>query len=618
MFKNKDNRVMKKKTYMGIMLAGLVSLTGGAQEQLKKEITLDKDFVPVEKKAVKKSALPKVLKPVKSKKHAQLNYSNWAQPTAVSTEIPTMLPYGYRTSHIFSNKRGYINLGAGTQLNMTGSLGYRFVDDATFKVSGWLQHNSTWSGKNSTRALSPLAVEEEMLKQQFNDNVVGLDLEKNFSAGTLNVDASVHVDNFNYYRGAAQVWNKKKQTLLDANVAGAWNGHASIADHELRYDVALKYNHAGYNRTYLQDFDGGAKENYLKASIGGNYALNESSAYGLDASVDYLNRKAKLLVGNAIVDNMTMISLSPYYATTGDHLTARLGAMVNFSFGDGAKIRLAPQVKIDYEVTSGFSIFAHAGGGKWFNTIASMAALNRYSDPMAGYENSFSPVDAEFGFNIGPFYGFKARLLGGYGMFKHHMVAYLPSSHHYQLAGQRYFPLSTMGNSAFYAPVYYKGLSTRGYKVGAELSYQYRSLVEVSLKGVYSPQDKEIDADKTYSGYLLGLDMASYVIDAGVKVNPIKPLSVNVGLEYRGKRRAINEVLSGTSTTLAGGVNYSYEYSWLKMKNVCNLTAGASYRFDKSLTLWLQAANLLNRRHDILYGMGAQRLSVMGGIGFVF
>ena len=65
MFKNKDNRVMKKKTYMGIMLAGLVSLTGGAQEQLKKEITLDKDFVPVEKKAVKKSALPKVLKPVK-------------------------------------------------------------------------------------------------------------------------------------------------------------------------------------------------------------------------------------------------------------------------------------------------------------------------------------------------------------------------------------------------------------------------------------------------------------------------------------------------------------------------------------------------------------------------
>ena len=45
----------------------------------------------------------------------------------------------------------------------------------------------------------------------------------------------------------------KKQTLLDANVAGAWNGHASIADHELRYDVALKYNHAGYNRTYLQD-----------------------------------------------------------------------------------------------------------------------------------------------------------------------------------------------------------------------------------------------------------------------------------------------------------------------------------------------------------------------------
>ena len=81
-----------KKIYVSILAAAFVAMPALAQENLQKEITLPKDFVPVVKKPVKKSALPRVLKPVKSDEGKVIGFTDWAEPTAVSVEIPTMLP----------------------------------------------------------------------------------------------------------------------------------------------------------------------------------------------------------------------------------------------------------------------------------------------------------------------------------------------------------------------------------------------------------------------------------------------------------------------------------------------------------------------------------------------
>ena len=69
---------------------------------------------------------------------------------------------------------------------------------------------------------------------------------------------------------------------------------------------------------------------------------------------------------------------------------------------------------------------------------------------------------------------------------------------------------------------------------------------------------------------------------------------------------------------------YGYSFSEVECKgplslsDVVNLRAGASYRFDKTLTLWVQAANLLNKQWDVTMGMGAQKLGFMGGLQLVF
>ncbi len=634
-----------KKIFVCICTLSIMGLGGYAQE-LNKEITLEKDFVPVEKKATKKNALPVVIQPAKNETPTTLKYSDWAQPTAVATSIPTMLPYGYRTSHIFSDKRGYFDFGVGTQLNIAGSAGYRLIDKPETQLGVWLQHTSTWSGKNTTTFIP----DGEKLKQKYNDNVLGLDFSHQFSKGLLDAGATVHFDKFNYYGGLNRVWNSEwdlggivpidnsynwdddKQSFLDIALRGKWQSRINIADRDFDYYVGMRFNHAGYSKSFTTEYDG-AKENHITANVGASYQLSGAAGLGADVAVDYLNRKYKSEWNDRVADDMTMITLHPYYSYVGERASASLGVNLNFSFNDGAAIRVAPNVKIDYKFVDGAALYAVAQGGKHLNTLSSMAAVNRYSDPLGGYGNTFVPIDAEAGFKIGPFRGFSLKLYGGYGIFKNDQLVVLPynlfagpesGNLMYHNAFYYHNPHIMLSENQFFAPVYYRGLNTRGMKFGAELNYKYRSLAELDVKAVFAPQSKDLDG-KYIKGYTLGLDRAKTVVNVDLKVNPLRALTVNVGFDYRGGRYNINDYYMEYSFAEwhddGSQIDNRYQFAssgTFDLADVLNLRAGASYRFDKTLTLWVQASNLLNKQWDVTMGMGAQKLGFMGGLQLVF
>jgi outer membrane cobalamin receptor len=161
----------------------------------------------------------------------------------------------------------------------------------------------------------------------------------------------------------------------------------------------------------------------------------------------------------------------------------------------------------------------------------------------------------------------------------------------------------------------YKVIDGRGYFVAAEVNYKYRSLIEFTANLKYAPHDDEIYSnDKHYNNYKLGVDHASTVANIDIKVNPWRPLTLNAGLEYRGGRMA----LFGNRSYYDGDIVIPENYNFLKMDDVINLHAGANYRLNSTVALWLDAHNLLNRRYDILYGMGAQRIGFMGGVSLTF
>ena len=116
------------------------------------------------------------------------------------------------------------------------------------------------------------------------------------------------------------------------------------------------------------------------------------------------------------------------------------------------------------------------------------------------------------------------------------------------------------------------------------------------MRFTYSPQDED-------EGCVLGLDRPEYVVDANISVMPIDKLAINLGYEMRGNR-------SMWGYQIVDGKDY---WEQTPLENAMNLKVGASYRLLDNLTLFVDANNLMNKQWDVLYGQGAQKLSVMGG-----
>ena len=610
-----------KKIYIAMLLAAFTLAGAHAQDntKLNKEITLEKDIAPLEKKAVKKNELPKVKKPTTTGTKTQLNYSDLTSPIEVPTTIPTLLPYGYRTAHNFSDKRGYLDVGGGTQANFKVSFGYRFIDEEREKLGVWLNHNSTWNGKNSSKAIT---LESNRNKQKFNDNTLGIDYSKGIGNGTLTLGGQAHVDIYNLYGGWNSLtldsapnsgddnytltrppydWNSEKQTFFDFNLSAGWASKFMVRDTPLKYNVSLQYGHAAYDKSFNDLYNHGAHDNWGIVNLGGSYDLSELNTLGLNIKGEYLRRGSNAKTGSMSdkFDEVGLITLTPTYTIRGDMFKLQLGLNAHISFSDGAAFRLSPNVRANLALVDGFSLFANALGGKLLGyRVPTHYANHRYDMPLLMYGSIYTPIDAEAGFKVGPFQGLSAKVSLGYAI-----VKCQPGICYWMTYPEQAVEMGMMST--------YKVMDGRGYYLNAEVNYKYRSLIEASASIKYAPHDNEMfESDSHYNGYKLGVDRASTVSNIDIKVNPWRPLTVNAGLEYRGGRMAL------FNTYNAAQDDFAYEF--VKMGDVINLHAGANYRLNSSVNLWLQAHNLLNRRYDILYGMGAQRIGVMVGAGFTF
>lgn len=624
---------MKKNIYIAMLLAAFAVYSVNAQDkpqQLTKEITLEKDIAPLEKKAVKKNELPKVKKPASTGPKTSLGYSDLTTPIEVPTSIPTLLPYGYRTAHNFSDKRGYLDIGAGTQANFRVDFGYRVINEENEKLKFWLNHNSTWNGKNSSKVITDDA---NRLKQKFNDNIIGVDYSRGIGKGILTLGAAAHIDNYNYYGGwksltlplyneqpetwkALYDWDKDKQTFIDFRINAGWKSQLMLLDKPLKYNVGLEYGHAAYDKSFNELYKHGAHDNWGNIILGGSYDINELSTAALGIKGEYLRRgtKARVNAADDLFDEVGMITLSPTYTIRGDMFKLQLGVNAHISFSDGAVLRLSPNVRANLALVDGFSLFANALGGKYLGyRVPTHYANHRYDSPLLMYGSIYNPLEAELGFKVGPFQGLSAKASIGYAIVKDQPGIWYRSDYPGTVFN---LPLKT-GMMCTYTVI-----DGRGYYLNAEVNYKYCSLIEATAAIKYAPHDDEFFAsDKHYNNYKLGVDRASTVGNFDIKVTPWRPLTVNLGLEYRGGRMALfgnqpNYDVFEEPEVYAPLI-YS-PYTFVKMDDVINLHAGANYRLNNNLSLWLQAHNLLNRRYDILFGQGAQRIGCMAGVSLTF
>lgn len=571
-----------------ILLLSLASVANAQEKTLTKEITVETDFVPVEQKATKLNVQPAVKKTSVPKK--TLSYSDWNSMVDFPHTINKFEPYGYKTTYPFSTADGYIDAGIGSQLNIVGSAGYHFIDDKKHSLSAWLQHTSTWSGKNSSQL-----VEENPLKQKYNDNVVGANYSHRFTTGTLSASAFYHYDHFNYFGANDKLLytDTKDQTVNEFGITARWAKPVAKPD-KPQFVAQLRFNHFGYTENIIEKLNG-LKENHIALDLGSEGSFG-SFSLGINASADYLHYTNLSIEDKS--EWLGMIKASPYIRYNIGNLQFKGGINVDLSAHDGSSVKLSPNINILYKAIDGTTIYADITGGKRLNTLSRFHSLCRYMAPDIALGSSFTPINAEVGVKIGAFSGFYAKPFFAYGVFKD---AVLPYSQRKAISNTG-TGLTEIDVVTPY--VFMQKYEIKGWKAGIELGYNYNGLVDLKAGVSYSPQDKD-------KGYSTGFDRAEMIANAQVKFTPIKPLSITIGYELRANRCYYNNY---------GSIGTPPIESWGKteLDNINNLSLDASYRINKTFGVFIHASNLLNQQWDEFVGIGAQKINVLAGVSVQF
>ena len=141
----------KKKTRYSVKTVCLLAMCGvalfaNAQEDKKKEqdlnrqMTLEREYDPSVQDASKVNTLPQVKEPEVRK--IPIDYSDYTLAMDPAQQISVLPSGNIMTQMDYNKRRGYLRLGAGTYMNLNGDFGYHALSTATDQLSIAFSHRS--------------------------------------------------------------------------------------------------------------------------------------------------------------------------------------------------------------------------------------------------------------------------------------------------------------------------------------------------------------------------------------------------------------------------------------------------------------------------------------------
>lgn len=594
---------------MSLALSGVLfpAMAQSGDEELQKAIVVETDYQPELLKSTRLGTNPATLEEKQTK--ISLDYSDWAIPAKVDPLVVTQTVDDFAEKFKYSDKRGYATFGMGNYLNIVGNAGYRIVDKDNTQFGVWLQHNST-SGltdglyKNINEAY-------KYSRQYVIEDRVGLDFSNVFSKGVLKAETSYHFDRFNYYGSGTSLPGNTRQVVNEFNINALWRGE-SVNDNQVSYYIGAEYNYFGNKfgfRNFCYDtgfFDEGLTENILNINGGAEFLLGGSDFAGADLAFQYLGyRNLQGNVSGGIYEtteniggkSFGMLSVTPYYSHRTDNMNLRIGAHVDLSFDNGTFFRIAPDVRFDWEMSRMFSLYASATGGNEIHTFHNVAARNRYVNPSLMLPTSYTMVDAEAGLNFGLFKGFTITPFVGFAVVRDALVTAFTSADN-----NMNYPEPTAATT-------YQAVDMNGAKMGLKTAYNYSDKVEFKAAYTFAPQG-------TKSGYQLADNRPEHVVDAKLKVTPIRQLDLYVDYRFMGGRRVLNTHYYPMMGSEQPATMMSE--TTIDLGTFSDLGFGAAYRFTDMFSAYCRLNNLLNRHQQLYYGMYAQHFNFLVGAAVNF
>lgn len=569
---------MKKLYITAIALA--LATVGFAQTPdslLRRQLELERDFNPTLMDADKINSLPALREPFVRK--ANTNYSAWAGRITPPLEIALPRPGSIMTEIPFNKRRGYLSFNAGNYTNLDGAFGYRIVENEKNNLVFTFIHNST---NGDTKYNQPVEPKEN--KTYFMDNEGALSYRHRGDALTFNTELSYFHSLFNYYGNRfsnTPLYNDENQSL------GVFNAKVGIDSHEtdfMNYKGYILFRNFSTKYGETLDVDG-IKGNEISAMVGLEKPFGDTeNKVGIDGNISSAFYSGDL-------DNYFLITAAPYFLVGNRSSFAKLGADVLFQNYNGSKIRVAPNVKLQWGVNEHSSLYANIHGGFKDNTFLEMIQESRYIRPYGSVLPSFTILDMEAGIKIGEVDGFRFDIFGGYKK---------TDDEHFLVLNNK--DITAEGTPGPYREVLkpiYGDISHA--HIGGMIQSNFWAPLDLSLrikKNFYNLDevhfdDQQIEDAKAYN-------KPEFEVDLRAVIKLTNQLQITA-----------NYYLAGDRWTYFDGAN-------IKMDNINDLNAGVIYHLSDAFSVNLRANNLLSQKYDIWYGHPAQRLNASGGFSFRF
>ena len=349
-----------KKTF--VIIAALALSTGlFAQTQdslLRRQMELEREFNPTLLDADKINSLPALREPTIQK--ANTNYSTWAGRVTPPIEISLPRPGSIMTDIPFSTKKGYLFLNAGNYANINGAFGYRLVEDEKNNLSFSFLHNST-NGDISYVQESQGIEAGNSNNAYLMDNLGQLNYMHIAESLKLNMHLSYLNSQFNYYGNPFEndrFFNNEKYNfgMLSAKI-----GIESVESDLLNYRgfVDFKNFNTKQSKTAIYEW---MKGNQIHAVVGFDKPFRNSSKIGIDGSI-------VTVVYNSDVDNYFLFNAAPYIFFGSSDAHAKLGVDLLFQNSENTKMRVVPNIDLNWNLTDRYSVYAKVHGGFNHNTL---------------------------------------------------------------------------------------------------------------------------------------------------------------------------------------------------------------------------------------------------------
>jgi hypothetical protein len=584
------------KYIYGTILLLIISPSIQAQTgnpDLQRELSLEKEYNPTLRDVHKINQLPEIKAPEAPK--TKLTFSNYTPDYTIPLYYQQLTAKTCFPDFATSNKKGYLDFGISSSININADLGYQILNSTEDRLSISGSHRS--SNSNVTY-LQKNRYGDEKQKMKFNDNKAGINYLHHWKTAKLFAGAQYIHSTFNYYglpvlsSGLSQDASKINHAVDNQknNRFQMHTGIESLNNEAISYKANLIYTLFKQNNGETKATTG-RTENRIIADL-------DLFAKFIGIAGSIKNYSYRVPAKTFDKSNYATFSFNPYLAFKGDNWDTRLGINACLQTGDVKKFMIAPDAHFNWRSPSNILFYLSAKGGVKDNSNYDAYDENRYISPLCRIYDSKSPFDGTVGVQFSPLPNLGIDLFTGY--------KWITDEHFFYSDGFLLNPENTGFFAAQKIVPQYAHAQT--FKIGGMLKYSYSDLFDLGVRLIYQKWNvRELSnivshEEPDYKLEAWNKPVFTGDLNMGFKI-PAVPFRIDLTYHLETGRKA----LSGFNTKEV-----------TQMKNIHDLNVNGNYAINEAFSVFVKINNLFFQKYDLWYGYPAQNFNIMGGISFKF